>query len=433
MPFPFTIPTTSRTSFSSTFNCDTHPSLPLNAGTQRGVVRDTLKKHKRLPPSAQAGNLNNVVGVLKSYIPFLLALDAGVNNKSLPDGHIIHIGVKSPLKVEWRPTLAGDVVPGRDRSRVKINSLEHEVCFIFHALASSYVLLARAALQPLYVTAGDFIEAEQRRTAIVAAAKHLTEAASIYNYLASRAEKGVINPPCVDVASTTLRALASLAHAEATILSVFKDDPYPAAVAQDRNKNDKEWMFKSPEIPKVRAHLFARLCLAASEHAAKAASSAQSTGASNGSGRMDPGFTKYIENLRQTSRARACRFLGIDADLAGQTADGIGWLRAGLYELGIEAGDEKKGFGLGRLKKEFSGRREDKRVEKETAWGADAGRLEETRVLEMLSEKWNKVNDTVSIHLVLISQVTDKHGLDEHQSHPSHQRTARQDTIRTRY
>ena len=76
----------------------------------------------------------------------------------------------------------------------------------------------------------------------------------------------------------------------------------------------------------------------------------------------------------------------------------IAWLNGGLGELGIEVKDEagrKKGFGLSRLKKEWSEKREDRREEKEAAWGIDAGRAEEGRVIEMLSDKWNRDNDMV--------------------------------------
>jgi hypothetical protein len=48
------------------------------------------------------------------------------------------------------------------------------------------------------------------------------------------------------------------------------------------------------------------------------------------------------------------------------------------------------------LRKEWSERREDRKVEKGLDWGADGGRLEETRVIEMLEAKWTKQNDTVS-------------------------------------
>ncbi|KAM0353375.1 hypothetical protein HYE67_003834 [Fusarium culmorum] len=395
MPFPFILPTTSSFSFSSSFSSDTHPSLPLNASTYRGVVRDTLKNHKRLPPSSQISNLSRVVSSVNKYLPYLLLVDEGLSNK----GTAI-VNLKAPPVIEWRPTLSGEVVPGRERARIKISSLEHEIAFVVSTLGFSHVQASRSALQPLYSTSSEFLGAQERTNAIQTATKSLLEAASVYDYLANRGEHATVSPPCPDVSQGTARALSSLALAEATLLAVLKDDPYPAIVAQDRNKNDKEWMFKAPEIPKVRAHLYARLCLAASEHAAKASSLCSTAG--TGSLKINSALLRYIEDLRRTCRARACRFFGIDAELGGQVADGIGWVRAGLSELGVEPKDhsKKSGLSFSKLKKDISEKREDRRVEKEAAWGSDAGKLEEIRVLEMLDVKWNKVNDTMNTQLV---------------------------------
>lgn len=395
MPFPFVLPTTSAFSFSSSFNCDSHPSLPLTASGQRGVVRDALKKHKRLPPNARVGSLGTVISSIEGYLPYLLAVDAGVSSQCLEGGEVISVVLKTTPSITWRPTLSGDIVPGRERPRVKITSLEYEIFFVLSSLAYAYTLTARSTLQPLYMTTTSFLGTKERTTAITTATKYLLDAASIYDYLSLRSEQISSTAPCADVAPTTARALYSLALAEATLLAVLKDDPYPAAVAQDRNKTDKEWMFKAPDIPKVRAHLFARLCLAASEHAAKAASLLLSAG--SGTNKVNPVLLKYLDDLRRTSRAKACRFFGIDAELGGQTAEGIGWLRVGLQELGVEAKEAKKGgFSFSKLKKDISEKREDRRVEKETNWGSDAGRLEETRIIELLDDKWNKINDTVS-------------------------------------
>lgn len=392
MPFPFVLPTTSSFSFSSSINSSSHPSLPLSTSTYRGVVRDALKKHKRLPPSSQISNTATVISSINGYIPYLLAVDNGLSSGNLPvGGDTVSLDLITSPVIEWRPTLSADVVPGRERARVKIHSFQHETFFVLSTLAFCYVLTSRSSLQPLYVTSGDHLTPQQRTSAITTASKNLVEAASIWLYLAGRPEQPGSSPPCIDVTPATARALSSLAHAEATLLAVLKDDPYPAAVAQDRNKDDREWMFKSPDIPKVRAHLFARLSLAASEHAAKAASLCHA----GGSNKISPSLANYIEDLRRTSRAKACRFFGIDAELGGNTAEGIGWLRAGLQELGVEVKDPKKGLSFSRFKKDFTEKREDRRVEKETAWGVDAGRLEETRVLEMLDTKWNKINDTV--------------------------------------
>ncbi|KAK8874934.1 hypothetical protein PGQ11_005448 [Apiospora arundinis] len=398
MPFPFVLPTTSSFSYSASFNCETHPSLPLNASTHRGVVRDALKKHKRLPPASQAPNLPSIVNSLDNYIPYLLAVDAGLSQQ--PQQHdagaaIIGVAMASTPSIEWRPTISESAVPGRESARVKIQSLEYELFFTLSTLGYAHSLLARAALHPLYSTTGAHVGAQERTTAIQNAAKHLLDAASVHDFLARRAELGhVTSPPCADISAGTTRALASLALAEATLLAVLKDDPYPAVVAQNRNKNDTEWMYKAPDIPKVRAHLFARLCLAAADHAAQASALAKAT-TTKGTSKLNDGLIRYIEDLRMTSRARACRFFGIDAELSGQTGTALGWLQCGLQELGHEPEVKKGGLSLSRMKKEWSDKREDKKVEKGSGWGADAGKLEETRVIEMLEEKWTKMNDTI--------------------------------------
>ncbi|KAH8885066.1 hypothetical protein GQ53DRAFT_751361 [Thozetella sp. PMI_491] len=393
MPYPFVLPTTSSFSFSSSFSCDSHPSLPLNASTYRGVVKDTLKKHKRLPPSSRSSNLSSVVSSVNSYLPYLFAVDAGLSHKAIR-GEEISVIMKTAPSIEWRPTLSDHLVPGKENARVKIQSLEYEIFFALSTLANAHTLMARTALHPLYVTSTAPVGTQQRQNAITSATKSLLDAASLYDFLANRAESLVAIPPCGDITPATVRAQCSLALAEATLLAVLKDDPYPAVVAQDRNENDKEWMYKAPDIPKVRAHLFARLCLAASEHAAQAHSLCAAAG---GKGiKLNEGFVRYLEDLRRTSRAKACRFFGIDAELGGQTGNAIAWLLAGLQELGVAPKEAKKSGGLSRLKKEWSDKREDRRVEKGAAnWGSDAGRLEETRVIEMLEAKWMKQNDTM--------------------------------------
>jgi hypothetical protein len=59
--------------------------------------------------------------------------------------------------------------------------------------------------------------------------------------------------------------------------------------------------------------------------------------------------------------------------------------------------EQKSKGGFKGLRKEWTERREDKKVEKGLDWGGDAGKLEETRVIEMLEAKWVKQNDTVSL------------------------------------
>lgn len=396
MPYSFVLPTTSSFAFSECFECDSHPSLPLNASTYRGVAKDALKKHKRLDSSSQVGHLSTVRDAINDYLPYVLAVERGLHDKALPNspnGDIIRVRPKSTTpSIKWRPTLSGDIIPGRDRSRVKISHIWHEIAYMMAAQGFTYSQEARAVLQPLYATSNDFLSPDQRTAAISSASKYLINSASTFKFAGQKLEGMGLEAPCVDVSHTLLLSLSALAHAEATLLAVLKDDPYPAAVAQDRNKNDKDWMFKAPEIPKVRASLYSRLCVAAYDCAARSLSLAQAS--VSGGMKVDGQLLKYIENLQRTSRAKACRFLGISAELGGETAEGIGWLQVGLQELGVEI-KGGKGISLSSLKKELSEIMEDRRVEKERAWGADAGRLEETRVIEMLSEKWNKINDTV--------------------------------------
>ena len=394
MPFPLTLPTTSSFSFSSYFSSDSHPSLPLSASTYRGVLRDALKKHKRLSPSEQTPNLANILLALDNYIPYLLAIDAGLGSQPV-SGEEVDVVLKSTPILEWRPTLSEKAIPGRETARLKLKSLEYEIYFVFSTLAYTYTLLSRASLHPLYSTATASPSPEQRSIFITTASKNLLSAASIHDYLSTLSDLVTSDSPCIDISKSTFRALTSLALAEATLLAVLKDDPYPASVAQERNKNDKEWMIKAPEIPKVKAHLFARLCLAASEHASNAKSLLNASGQRQD--KIDPDLLRYMEDLRKTGRGKACRFFGIDAELGGQTGAAIAWLQAGMHELGLATKDEgsKKGLSLGRFKKEWTEKREDKRIEKGAAWGSDAGKLEEGRVLEMLSVKWNKMNDMV--------------------------------------
>ncbi len=266
-------------------------------------MRDALKKHKRLPASEQAPHLASILLSLNNYIPYLLAIDEGLGSHSVV-GQEVDVVLKSSPILEWRPTVSESPIPGRESARIKIQSLEYEIYFVLSTLAYTYTLLSRASLHPLYSSATASPTTEQRTLAITTGTKYLLLAGSIHDYLSTRSDQVSSPPPCGDITKSTFRALASLALAEATLLAVLKDDPYPAAVAQDRNKNDKEWMIKAPEIPKVRAHLFARLCLAAAEHAANALSLLK------GQGKIDADLLKYVGDLRRCGRGKACRFFG---------------------------------------------------------------------------------------------------------------------------
>ncbi|KAF1944085.1 pH-response regulator protein palC [Clathrospora elynae] len=393
MPFPFLLPTTSSISFTDYFSSSTHPSLPNCATTARGVLRDVLKRHKRIPPASRASNLSIIISALNEYIPYLFALDAGLSGASCAGEEIDLVLVKE-LEVEWRSTL-GSSIPGREPARVKLKSLESELCYTLSALAYVYSLQARAQLHTLYNAIVP--TPEQRATAIGAAMKHFLEANSIHTYLVNRAGQWNAQSAAVDISTPVLGALAELTMAEATLITVLKDDPYPAVVIEDRNKQSKDWMFRGVDIPKVRAHLFARLCLASSEHAAKAQAMLDR------SPKINENLLRYVDDLRRTARGKACRFLACDAESGGKTGDGIAWLRGARKELGfasLDAEEEKKASGFSKLKKGWQEKKEDRKIEKGVDWGTDAGKFEEGRIVDMLLKKWEKQNDTVGVQLV---------------------------------
>ena len=392
MPYHFSLPTTSPVALPSCVNSSSHPSLPLSATSYRSVLRNALKKHRRLSPQAQSPNLNAVLAALEGYIPYLLTLDAGLSDVAIREEEI-DVTLQEEVDVEWRSSIAAKA-PGRASPRVKGKGLDYEICCVFSTLGYVYTLLARSQLHMLYDTITP--TTEQRGSIISAATKRLLEANAVHAHLANRCGENAPSGVIPESSSSAQRALAELALAEATLLAVLKDDPWPGVVAQDRNKNDKEWMIKPPEIPKVRAHLFARLCLAAADHAG-AAEAMLSSVAGGPTGRIDDSLIRYTADLKRTSRAKACRFFGIDADMGGETGKGIAWLMAGEDELGFAKSysDGSKLQGLAKFKKEWTERREDKKTESGGNWGRDAGRLEEARIIEVLKKKWNKINDTV--------------------------------------
>lgn len=351
-------------------------------------MRNVLKKHKRLTPQARTSNLSTVLSALEDYIPYLFALDAAICDRVV-DGEEIEVGLLREIEVEWRSTLVA-TTPGRAAPRIKGRGLDYEISFVLHTLASVHTLQARSELLLLYRAVTPTYD--QRNVIITIATKHLLQSNSILSYLASRSAETDASSAVVETLSQTQGGLAALALAEATLLAVLKDDPYPAVVAQDRNKNDKDWMIKPPEIPKVRAHLFARLCLAAAEHASKAEAMLSA------SGRIEEALTIYANDLSKVSRAKACRLFGINVELEGETGQGIAWLIGGKKQLGFRGPSDEgsKIKGLAKFKKDWTEKKEDKKIEKGGEWGSDAGRLEELRVIEMLEQKWNKMNDTVN-------------------------------------
>lgn len=390
MPFPFALPTTSSVLLSDFLSSATHPSLPLTATTKRSVVKDALKKYKRLSPQSKATHLSSVQDALNGYIPYLLVLNTASGYRDVGDERV-DVEIAKPLEVEWRTTLSA-TLPGREAPRPKLTGLHHELAFTLSTLAYVQNLLARSQLKLLYGASS--LTQDQRTTAAATAMKHLLEAHGICTYLVSLPSVSAAKDAPADIQPSTISALASLALAEATLVVVSKDDPYSAAVADDRDDNNKEWMYKAPTIKKVRAHLFARICLAAAEHASQACGLLTTC-------KIDEDLVKYANDCRRTARGKAARFLAIDAELSSKTGEALAWLKGAKKELGLATElEDGKRKGLKGLKQSWQERREDRKIEKGGEWGLDAGKYEEARIVEMLETKWDKENSTMNVQAV---------------------------------
>ena len=390
MVFNFTLGTTSSVALATFLQSESHPSLVSKAALRRLVLRNTLKKHRRTPVSAQAGSLSSVLVAFEDYLPYLYALDAGLGDWTIGDEEV-DVVLEKEVEVEWRPSLRASAL-GKDAKRVRGAGLDYEICFVLCNLGYVNALLAREQLRQLY--AQSIFDPDRRLAAITQATKYLTQAVSVHESAAAQAMEIAVPAAAVDILPSTQDALAKACLAEATLLAVLKDDPYPAVLMQSQDMEDREWMYKAPTIAKVRAHLFARLSLRAAEHAGAAYAILSGSGKGR-QGAIDGELPKYLQNLERVSKAKACRFLGIDADLDGKTGPGIGWLRAGKRSLGIrfDESDGARKKGLSKFKSDWKQRREEKKVQKGGEWGADAGAYEESLVLDMLDEKWTRAND----------------------------------------
>lgn len=421
MVYAFTLPTTSHLSFQTHLTSTTHPSLPQAASTARHALRTALKTHKRLPRGPQQdAHLSTLLTSLTDYLPYLTAITNSLTSTRLPEtpSEEIEIALHSEPEPSWRPTLTSSASLSLKQPRPKGLGLEYELAFVLTTYAYVLSKIAHSTItRTLYAPTTPTPEA--RTAAITTATKHLLQASAIHSLLATspvfaHVSRSVSSTPGIvpDLDPAAQAALASLALAEATLLAVLKDDSYVSACIQARNPNDKEWMVRAPEIPKVRAHLFARLCIRAAEYAEQAAAGLGAVGAHGRAG-VEEDLIKYVRVLGRVARARACRFFGVDAELAGKIGEGIAWLRAAKVALGVRVEKqetEAKSRGFSRLKQGWMERREERKMEKdagrmekgELGPGDNAGREEEGRVIEMLETKWVRMNDTVGLLLLAI-------------------------------
>lgn len=452
MVYNFNLPTTSHLSFQNYIYSSTHPSLPQTASTARHALRIALKTHKRLSARERENNLQVVLNALNEYIPYLFAINDGLSGRGVrPAGggeeENIDIALKEEISVEWRPVLVSSLssilksaaatgTGNSGNNRIRGRGIDFEVAFVVGTLGYVLSNIARVTvLKVLYASTTP--TADQKAVAMQNATRLLLQAGSAHTLLARSFtvsdEVATMQDNNVPQLNTTVQtALASLALAEATLLAVLKDDAYTFACIQARNPNDKEWMVRAPKIPKVRALILARVCVRSAEHAEQALSSLGSVGASrNGSttvAKIDEDLVKYVQNVIKVSRGKACRFFGVDAELSGKVGEAIAWLRAGKGALGIKralipegqsAGGGKTGA-FSKLKKGWSDRRDERRLEKNSSnsgssgvvhgdelnRGDDAGWEEEGRVIEMLEAKWVKMNNTVSPFSISFSEVS---------------------------
>ena len=408
MAFNFELPTTSTLAFSTFLRCDSHPSLLLTATAQRTLLRNTLKTHKRLPANARATNQSTVLSAINAYLPYLLVLEQGLA------GHLVgletvFVALTSEPETSWRSSILSPL-PGRQVPRISGKGLDYEILFVLATAAYTHCLESRRHLAPFVSqNSSSRYTTEQRKTGINAAVNSLLTAHSLFVHAGNVAETvpaGSLPPSAIDIQTSTLIALAEIAWASATLLAVVKDDDFLVLAAQARDSDDKEWMYKPPNIPKVRAHLFARLCLAAAEHASKAV--ALLSGVPN----VREDLVKYAKDLAATARARSCRFFGVDAEIEGKLGNALGWINAARRILGLPVNtaalssaqaDGKSKFkpSLTAMKTSWNERKERKGLESSKPPSLDdPGRVEEGRVLEILEKNWSKTNDLIGHHLI---------------------------------
>jgi hypothetical protein len=390
MPFPFVLPTTNYVDLSPCFSSSTHPSLIQATTSERAQLRHVLKSHKRLEPAVQASNLRAVLDAVDRYLPYISSLETALSGKDVGGEHVDVTLVKEP-EFEWRPMLSlrktASLSSSMSKGRWKQKGLDAELLFVWQIKAAVLSLLAKEELRPLLRTDVAPPEPEERKQYVVAAMKMLLQAHGIHKRqleLASAVEFDT-RTAAPEILPQVQYGLASLAMAEATLAAVLKDDPFPVAMAEQTNAHSREWMYRTSSVDVNRTKMLGRICIAAAEHASKAAGSLKNIKD------LDDDMKQYSENLYMVCRAKAARFSGIAAEAEGQTGQGIAWIQAAKKELGIK---EKS---MPKVLQNWKDKKEAERIEQgKMSWGMDAGKSEESRVLDMIERKWKKVNDTVS-------------------------------------
>ncbi|KAF8450134.1 hypothetical protein BGX38DRAFT_1092150 [Terfezia claveryi] len=388
MPFPFTLPTTSTVSFSQHYTSPTYPSLPLSCTTHRGILRDSLKAHKRLPLSAQGANIKHIINVTTEYISYLQFLQ-----EALKSGDASPIPTTLEIETEWRPTLSSSTRFGITQSeRRKGKGLEYEVFWVYSTLAYAHTIQARVLLME-FLSPTTSSPDSAASPLLPQATNHVLTSAQIFQYLLT------LTPPIatagdqknsipVNICEPMLSSLASISLGSATLLAVLRTDPYPTYLAitgipGPKKNNDiysKEYLYSPPLPPTgVKAMLYSRLCIAASEHAVRAQGVISDL---IRAGVINEEYVRYLEDLKRVAKARGCRFLGVDAEVQGRLGEGLGWIKLGKEFLGgtiptTSSNDDKE-------KKTLASRMEKLRLSNVHS---------ELQTIEGLDAKWSKTND----------------------------------------
>ena len=407
MAFALALPTPSPSSFVGSVKSESHPSLPVQATISRNTFCSAIKAYNHSSPSECSFYLGQVISAANSYLPQLLALASGLSKFPVTLTEQVDVSPLQEFKSSWRSAINQPRIPSRKPPRFKTSGLDTEVMFSLSVFATLHYVHARILMQELY---NNLIEIssqppEKTATSISAISKLLLTSSSIYRYAASQSAIYVLNEGPLDISHSILTALENFTFAEATLLSVLKDDVYLHLALAQRDSTDKSWMIGAPKIPKVRAHLFARICVAAAERVARALGEVESTKKFVRGQTISEDFVEYLQNLRMVAMAKMCRFLAVDCEADGCTGKAVGWLKVGLSEIqypyhSYTSRSESKWSKASAVRSTFQHeRREKKEGRKLGDFGnkaSDAGRLDEGLTIDLLLSRWERLNDTIN-------------------------------------
>ena len=369
---------------------------------------------------AQGANIKHIINVTTEYISYLQFLQ-----EALKSGDALPIPTTPEIETEWRPTLSSNSRFGITHSeRRKGRGLEYEVFWAYSTLACAHTIQARALLMEFFSLTTSSQDSAVSPL-LPQATNHVLTSAQIFQYLLT------LTPPIatagdeknsipVNICEPMLSSLASISLASATLLAVLRTDPYPTYLAitgipgskKSSDIHSKEYLYSPPPPPTgVKAMLYSRLCIAASEHAVRAQGVISDLIRARA---INEEYVRYLEDLKRVAKARGCRFLGVDAEAQGRLGEGLGWIKLGKEFLGGTTPTSSNDDGEVREKKTIASRMEKLRFSKPSSPSTSspssssstqnpAGGLSpnldpctvysELQTIEGLDAKWSKTND----------------------------------------